>query len=95
MDRAMKPENVERLADASAAREEILEAYLFGSHARGKARPDSDINAAVYIDEATADDGNRGYRAELTTDLMVALETNDVDMEIPGMTRAMQWGLYR
>ena len=73
---------VERLSEALAAREEILEAYLFGSHARGKARPDSDIDVAVYIDEALADDGNWGYRAELTTALMVALGTNDVDVVV-------------
>lgn len=73
---------VERLSGALAAREEILEAYLFGSHARGKARPDSDIDVAVYIDEALADDGNWGYRAELTTDLMAALGTNDVDVVV-------------
>ena len=74
--------SVERLSEALAAREEILEAYLFGSHARGKARPDSDIDVAVYIDEALADDGNWGYRAELTTDLMAALGTNDVDVVV-------------
>lgn len=74
---------VERLSGALAAREEILEAYLSGSHARGKARPDSDIDVAVYIDEALADDDNWGYRAELTTDLMAALGTNDVDVVVP------------
>ena len=73
---------VERLSEALAAREEILEAYLFGSHARGKTRPDSDIDIAVYVDEALADEGHWGYRAELTTDLMVALGTNDVDVVV-------------
>ena len=73
---------VDRLSEALAPREEILEAYLFGSHARGKARSDSDVDVAVYIDEALADNGNWGYRAELTTDLMVALGTNDVDVVV-------------
>ena len=73
---------VERLSEALAARKEILEAYLFGSHARGEARPDSDIDVAVYIDEAVADDGYWGYRAELTTDLMVALGVNEVDVVV-------------
>ena len=72
---------VARLSNALAEREEILEAYLFGAHARGQARPDSDIDVAVYIDEARADDG-WGYRAELTTALMVALGTNDVDVVV-------------
>ena len=73
---------VERLSGALAPREEVLEAYLFGSHARGGARPDSDIDVAVYVDEALADDGHWGYRAELTTDLMVALGTNEVDVVV-------------
>ena len=83
----MERENVDqplvaRLSEALASREEILEAYLFGSHARGEARPDSDIDVAVYIDEALADDGHWGYRAELTTDLMAALGTNDIDVVV-------------
>ena len=73
---------VKHLSEALAAREEILEAYLFGSHARGKARPDSDVDVAVYIDEALADEGHWGYRAELTTDLMVALGANEVDVVV-------------
>ena len=83
----MEPEGVDRelvgrLADALAPREEVLEAYLFGSRARGQARRDSDIDVAVYVDEARAHDGAWGYRAELTTDLMVALGTNDVDVVV-------------
>ena len=71
-----------RLARALSPREEILEAYLFGSRARGQARRDSDIDVAVYVDESRARDGVWGYRAELTTDLMVALGTNDVDVVV-------------
>ena len=71
-----------QLSEALAAREEILEAYLFGSRARGGARPDSDIDVAVYVDEACADDGHWGYQAELTTDLMAVLGTNEVDVVV-------------
>ena len=71
-----------RLARALSPRDEILEAYLFGSRARGRARRDSDIDVAVYVDEARARDGVWGYRAELTTDLMVALGTNDIDVVV-------------
>ena len=71
-----------RLARALSPREEILEAYLFGSRARGQARRDSDVDVAVYVDETRARDGVWGYRAELTTDLMVALGTNDVDVVV-------------
>ena len=83
----MEPEGVDqrlvaRLAEALAGREEILEAYLFGSRARGRARRDSDIDIAVYVDESRARDGVWGYRADLTTDLMVALGTDDVDVVV-------------
>ena len=73
---------LERLSRALAPRDEILEAYLFGSHARGQARPDSDVDVAVYVDEAAADEGHWGYRAELATDLMAALGTDDVDVVV-------------
>ena len=71
-----------RLANVLEGREEILEAYLFGSHARGQAQPHSDVDVAVYVDEARAHDGAWGYQSQLTTDLMVALGTNDVDVVV-------------
>ena len=46
-----------RLTNALEGREEILEAYLFGSHARGEAQPHSDIDVAVCIDDVVANDG--------------------------------------
>ena len=73
---------VERLAEVLDPREEILEAYLFGSHARGQAQPHSDVDIAVYIDDARADDTGYGYRANLTTDLMAGLGVNDVDVVV-------------
>ena len=73
---------VARLADALAPREEILEAYLFGSRARGKAHRDSDVDVAVYVDEARVRASTWGYQADLTTDLMVALGTNDIDVVV-------------
>lgn len=73
-----------RLAKALAPRDEILEAYLFGSRARGRAQPDSDIDVAVCVDagKARALGGSWGYRAALATDLMAALRTNDVDVVV-------------
>ena len=73
---------VARLSEALEPRAEILEAYLFGSHARGQARPDSDIDVAVYIDEERAEEGDWGYRAELATALMAALRADDVDIVV-------------
>ena len=71
-----------RLVELLDPREEILEAYLFGSHARGQAQPHSDIDVAVYIDDARAADTGYGYPAHLTTDLMAGLGLNDVDVVV-------------
>ena len=70
------------LTRALEPRAEILDAYLFGSRARGDAHGQSDVDVAVYIDTSLADDGQWGYRAELTTILMDALGTNDVDVVV-------------
>jgi len=71
-----------RLADALAERAEILEAYLFGSHATGRAGQHSDIDIAVYVDEPLATGGGYGYAADLTTHLMSKLHTNNIDLVV-------------
>ena len=63
----------ERIAALLAPRPEVLEAYLFGSHATGRAQPHSDIDVAVYVDEKSANDSGYGYPAELATVLMAGL----------------------
>ena len=73
---------VERLTRALEPRTEILEAYLFGSHARGDAHRQSDVDVAVYIDEARIEAGQFGYQADLTTHLMDALGTNATDIVV-------------
>ena len=73
---------VARLTDVLERRTEVLDAYLFGSLARGDGHAGSDVDVAVYIDEACAESGAWGYRADLTTDLMGALNTNDVDVVV-------------
>lgn len=72
----------ERIARALERRDEVLEAYLFGSHAAGTARAHSDIDIAVYIREAPGAASGYGYAAELTSHLMRALGTNDVDVVV-------------
>lgn len=71
-----------RVSAILAPRQEVLEAYLFGSRATGRARPYSDIDVAVYVDEGRAVHGGFGYAAELTTALMSGLGTNAVDVVI-------------
>lgn len=71
-----------RLARALAPRSEVLEAYLFGSHATGRAQPHSDIDVAVYVDAPRAAEGAYGYAAELTAHLMAALGSNKIDVVV-------------
>lgn len=74
------PEIASKLAEALAGRAEILEAYLFGSQARGTAQGHSDVDVAVYIDPATDLNRDFGLDAEIAADLMGALGRNDVDV---------------
>lgn len=78
MAEARAPELQERITRALEPRDEVLEAYLFGSHAAGRAQAHSDIDIAVYVREASA--AGYGYAAELTAWLMRALGANDVDV---------------
>lgn len=71
-----------RITAVLSARPEILEAYLFGSHARGTGQAHSDVDVAVFIDEKLLDPGPFGYRSELTSSLMSGLGTNDVDVVV-------------
>jgi len=57
---------------------EVLEAYLFGSHASGRTQPHSDVDVAVYV--AGVPDAPFGYAAELGAELMSALGENRVDV---------------
>jgi len=75
-----RPELEERLFERLSARPEIMEAYLFGSAARGDAQPHSDVDVAVFVDQEKPLDEGWGYQAELASELMSALGTNDVDL---------------
>jgi predicted nucleotidyltransferase len=72
----------ERIARALEPRDEVLEAYLFGSHAAGNPQRHSDIDVAVYVDDHRSTRAGYGYAAELTTHLMRALGTNEIDLVI-------------
>jgi predicted nucleotidyltransferase len=65
-----------------APRTEVLEAYLFGSIARGQRQPHSDVDVAVYIDMGLLSAPVIDFQADLTADLMQALRTNAVDVVI-------------
>ncbi len=75
-----KEELERRLERALEQRDEVLEAYLFGSHATGRAQAHSDIDVAVYIDALKTPDAAYGYTADLTAHLMAALGSNEIDV---------------
>jgi predicted nucleotidyltransferase len=72
--------DVERIRPLLAGHPEILEAYLFGSLARGDAGAHSDVDLAVYVDRAAIPEAPFGYVAALTAELMRLLGRNDVDV---------------
>ena len=71
-----------RISEALERRPEVLDGYVFGSHARGEAQAHSDIDVAVYVQENTASHGGYGYAAELATALIAALGNNAVDVVV-------------
>ena len=71
---------VDELARTLATRPEIWEAYLFGSQARGDARPHSDVDVAVYLDPTAPMNAGFGIDCEIAADLMKALHTNRIDV---------------
>ena len=75
-------ELTQRIADLVASMTEVQEAYLFGSCARGTHQSHSDVDVAVFIDEAAVEASDYGYRADLTTSLMSGLGTNEVDVVV-------------
>jgi predicted nucleotidyltransferase len=75
-----RDEIIDRLRAVLTRRPEVREAYLFGSWARGEARPNSDVDVAVYVDERDLEVTTFGYDAELATDVMAGLGTNRVDV---------------
>lgn len=63
---------------------EIEVAYIFGSVAQGKITPLSDIDIAILIDTDQIDENayRYGYKAEILSDFIKLLKTNDIDLVI-------------
>jgi predicted nucleotidyltransferase len=72
----------DRISAVLSARPEILEAYLFGSHARGAQQSHSDIDIAVFVDFDEVVPSSFGYLSELTSALMSGLGNNAVDVVV-------------
>ena len=73
---------LDTLRDRLTQRPEILEAYLFGSYARGEAMAHSDLDVAVYVDRERLPPAPFGYAAGLVTDLMAGLGFNRIDVVV-------------
>ncbi|MBW2072995.1 MAG: nucleotidyltransferase domain-containing protein [Deltaproteobacteria bacterium] len=77
------PANIESLlpgaADYLADHPRVIFAYLFGGLARGKPRPLTDVDIAVYLQEH-ADLGE--YKLDLLGGLTETLETDEIDLVV-------------
>jgi hypothetical protein len=71
-----------RLTQTIQAHPEILEAYLFGSRARGDSKLQSDIDVAIYVDRDLAPSSPFGYASALAYDLMAALHEDRLDVVV-------------
>lgn len=78
----MTPTLTMKLRAFLEAREEVLEAYLFGSVAAGSAQAHSDVDVAVYLREPRPPGSAFGYVADLTAALMHVLQSNRVDIVV-------------
>jgi predicted nucleotidyltransferase len=67
-----------RLLEAIEARPEVVFAVLFGSRADGRARPDSDWDIGVYVDDTLDATARFQLRRELATALEPALQVDVV-----------------
>jgi predicted nucleotidyltransferase len=70
------------LASALEGRLEVLEAYVFGSHARDATTPLSDVDVAVYVEPALAPASPYGYAADLSASLGSATGHRDIDVVV-------------
>lgn len=76
------PAILDTLRERLAQRPEILEAYCFGSTARGEAAAHSDLDIAVYVDQKRLPTAPFGYAAALMADLMAGLGLDRLDVVV-------------
>lgn len=71
-----------KVRSCMAGRPEILFGYIFGSVARAEARPDSDVDVAVFLDQETTGVETSTFRSSFLAELLKCLSRNDVDLVI-------------
>jgi hypothetical protein len=69
-----------QIAGLMAGRPEIVAAYIFGSVATGRTRPNSDVDIAVLLDSPFAKQRPLAYRTDLIVEAGAALHTFEVDV---------------
>jgi predicted nucleotidyltransferase len=82
MSRGNLEQTVERIVGVLRARQEVREAYLFGSRSRGDSTLVSDTDIAVHVDWNLRPERHSEYAAQLAVDLITALRGNDVEVVI-------------
>lgn len=71
-----------RVAEALGSEPDVLDAYLFGSRARGDDREESDVDVAVFLDPQLSPALRFARRIELATNVMGALQRSDLDLVV-------------
>lgn len=81
--RSPLPDNIEALLPKAQtylqSRSDIVFAYLFGSLAKGKPKPLSDVDLGVFLSEA---EDAMEKKMEILGDLVDCLETDEIDLVI-------------
>ena len=70
----------EAVTHVFASRPEVQAAYIFGSVASGRARPNSDVDIGVLVHPKVMGRNTLKYRLDLIADLGSALKRSDVDV---------------
>lgn len=85
-----------RLSACLLGCEQVVAAYLFGSHARGEAGPLSDVDIALLLDDDLSDEAAFDLRLTLIGGLSEVLGTNAVDVLIlNGAPVALSYRVFR
>ena len=61
---------------------EVMSAFLFGSHAAGRAHRESDIDIAVLLRPEFDEKRRFEIRVQLTTELIAVLHHNEIDLVV-------------
>ncbi|HYU17993.1 MAG TPA: nucleotidyltransferase domain-containing protein [Chloroflexota bacterium] len=70
------------LGEYFSSRDDVIAAYLFGSHARGRAGPLSDVDVGVLLSGTPDVDRCFEARLDITGGVMDVLHVNDVDVAV-------------